>query len=367
MMDSLPPFSEKVPKPEKNPDPQEKKHGVKHYLRKTLLPLSLLGIAGTLSAQSQENNAGIDMFPDEIVSPVQKPDSFDQRFLRDYGTPEENEKKLSKLFALKRNLAHRLELPTTPLERETLEEALRGVRIEARRALDKVVGRSTDSVEFRKSYRLYDAYRDDLQALLQNPIYQARFSQELAQSGLLGAETYVAEKEQENIDRDYHVVAGTETDPFDAVEASYSPEGGVELPASPEDATVAYHEFWHEVKDVDRFITPFAKKPYEESMMRFSLEYYQGMIDSSGGKLSHKKPEELKLYYETIAELDTRRRAFEFEARRLGIWRYGDTFTENDLEKVFQKETFEKLSDDAQDFLKYTKREKIADLINRLA
>lgn len=116
-----------------------------------------------------------------------------------------------------------------------------------------------------------------------------------------------------------------------------------------QDVPVAVHEMEHEVTEGERGMSETAKRLYKEA--------YAGVGSETkiGAYLS--KPE----------ELDARKRVFEYELERNGIWKYGESFTQEHLQKALELRKAGKLTDDSQVFLDLLKPEKIPEIMNTIA
>lgn len=109
------------------------------------------------------------------------------------------------------------------------------------------------------------------------------------------------------------------------------------------------HELEHAVTDQEEHMSVYAKRLYARS--------YAGPDTSTpDGK-----------YFSRPTEMDARKRVFEYELERNGIWKYGETFTEEHLQKAIDLDIKGKLSAGATEFLLFTKPENIPVIMNTIA
>lgn len=102
---------------------------------------------------------------------------------------------------------------------------------------------------------------------------------------------------------------------------------------------------------------------------------------TEGGWLSNKA---LKLYAEAFVpspkigkksdeyvidrgEIDAWKGEFEYELEKNGVWKYGENFTQEHLQKALKLQKEGKLSDQSESFLNYLKHEKIPEIMNTIA
>ncbi len=85
-----------------------------------------------------------------------------------------------------------------------------------------------------------------------------------------------------------------------------------------------------------------------------------------GNKRFDISPEHLK-YLSEPNELNARRVAFQFEIEKMGIWKYGETFTEEHYKKIMDFSNQEKFSDSTVEFITIVKKEKLFQMMNLLA
>ena len=124
-----------------------------------------------------------------------------------------------------------------------------------------------------------------------------------------------------------------------------------ELPNGREFQNTAVHEIAHSIVDKTEDISDLAKKIYRDA---FREDY------------KHPNPEYIK-YLKNINELDAMRVSFEYEIEKLGIWKYGERFTQEHYKTIEKYYREKRLSLGAERFFEIIKPEKMLEMINTLA
>jgi hypothetical protein len=116
-----------------------------------------------------------------------------------------------------------------------------------------------------------------------------------------------------------------------------------------QDMPLAIHEIGHAITDGVDLMSDKAKKLYKDSFKEDKLN------------------QQFSDYMSSPTELDARKKVFEYELEKNGIWKYGEIFTKEHLEKALKLSKEGKLSGDSNLFLDYIKHEKIPDIMNTIA
>ena len=116
-----------------------------------------------------------------------------------------------------------------------------------------------------------------------------------------------------------------------------------------QDTPLIIHEKEHIVTRGNYLISQKAKTLYENAFQ----------ADSSNRFFSE--------YISSPTELDARKRSFEYDIEKYGVWKYGEVFTEEHLSKALELRNAGKLSGDSREFLKFLKHEKIPEIMNTIA
>jgi hypothetical protein len=125
----------------------------------------------------------------------------------------------------------------------------------------------------------------------------------------------------------------------------YTIEAGEQASGTP----IEIHELEHAITEQEQGISAYAKKMYQESFV------------------PDPKNKNLNEYFSSPTELDARKKVFEYELEKFGIWKYSEKFTKEHLDKAIQLDQDRKLSQDSSDFLKYMKHGAIPSIMNTIA
>lgn len=250
--------------------------------------------------------------------------------------------------------------------------------------------------EYETAKNKYDAVRSDMVKEIDDPMYQARLNTELKQSGLLGAETYVVEKEKQNLADDYIIVPGsaampeknvlayavpvldeskydsaTVTDFHDLLEKNKVKEGQTVLPVNDQyDATMSVHEFTHEKTNTSELVTPYAARMYQESLNESGIKNIADSWIAQGKTFGMSESELHEYVYEQFAkptEIDARKEEFKRVAEQLGFWRKDGPMTPEIVSNVEREiRNNPDLSEGVDQFLKIVRHDRIPEIINTL-
>lgn len=253
----------------------------------------------------------------------------------------------------------RLEEEQKPITAQDFEKFDSKTKERARVDLARIPDEAVDA------YQKYDAQREWLAGVVHSPAYEAKARQNEG----LSPEKIAQRKEaslrdeislndqfhttgQDNIGvRDPHSRRSRIRVRFGKIPPEKAQSYKESYPGAEhyQDVPVAVHEMEHEVTEGERGMSETAKRLYKEA--------YAGVGSETkiGAYLS--KPE----------ELDARKRVFEYELERNGIWKYGESFTQEHLQKSLELRKAGKLTDDSQVFLDLLKHEKIPEIMNTIA
>lgn len=111
-------------------------------------------------------------------------------------------------------------------------------------------------------------------------------------------------------------------------------------------APITIHELGHSTTNNRKGMSEYAKKLYAKASTQGEF------VDN---------------YSTSPTELDARKKVFEYELEKFGIWKYGEKFTEEHLKKALELKEQGKLSRDSGEFLDYLIHEKIPKIMNTIA
>ncbi|MCB9808854.1 hypothetical protein H6776_00455 [Candidatus Nomurabacteria bacterium] len=225
--------------------------------------------------------------------------------------------------------------------------------------------------EYQMIKKQYDDVRAWSKDQIMTPAYQARLANELAQSNMVGMETFYSQKRLLNLsDKTYQLDMNQDIleDSDDGAFAYYNPtegQGGswvnneaVRFPTEgvthlPYEKTLDYegvaaHEFDHESVDVDdlfgneetlvsqNLITPHALSLYQEGINNVFWDNLQIQVQSGTSEINSEALLKAREYYSDPTEIQAYKRGAIYELEQLGIWDYQSEFTEEMYEKALE-------------------------------
>jgi len=249
-----------------------------------------------------------------------------------------------------------LEEENQPLTGKDLEHFSPRTRKEVKADLPRIPEEAADA------FKKYDTQREWLAGVTHSPEYEEKA---LKNEGLtqqqLNRRREASLRDEVNLDDQFHKIKKGSLGDTDlasgkrpSIKARFGkiPEGERELHGGSErfqDNPTVVHEMEHEITDGGLGMSERAKTLYQEA-------YNGPRKDTKNGA-----------YFSQPTELDARKKSFEFELEKNGVWKYGEPFTQEHLQKALQLEKEGKLTNDSQVFINYLKHDKIPEIMNTIA
>lgn len=210
-------------------------------------------------------------------------------------------------------------------------------------------------------FKQYEMQRQWLLGIMKSPEYQARLAKEYG-----GKMPYDISERIQNVEKDSNFVVKDAPNAMGNANAFYSFEGrNTHFSASsdPRDIhTVGVHEFTHESTDGDSLLSSKADSLYRTAFDSSMLNKKDEIEIESKYKKEYNMT-----YYGRPTEIDARKKELEYELEKLGVKKYGDTFTKEHYLMLQELHKKGKLGDGADQFYRMIKPEYFLIIMNEIA
>lgn len=253
---------------------------------------------------------------------------------------------------------------------------------------------------------------------IDNPVYQKRIKENLQTSGLFGTEHFVSVETEKKLGEGYSLtnpetsdITGTnrylseralekeireqivkESGAEDGVHEyeqirKYYGDSGVDIQITPlQTPGVLVHEITHAVTDANFLLPPSTQKAYSHAFkgvnfdeVKFAYEWavtrdgiYVGASGVPKWDMLSENEKSIMVsnqneYLSNPTEIDARKAELEYHLERLGVWKYGESFTEKTYHDALLLSNEKKTSFNSYLLLHMMDKEKLIEIMNTIA
>jgi hypothetical protein len=207
----------------------------------------------------------------------------------------------------------------------------------------------------------YEKQRQWLLSIMKSPEYQARLASEYGGN----VPSNISERIG-NVEKDSNFFVKDANNALGRASAFYSVESDKVHFSAPSDfkdiSTVGVHEFTHESTDGDSLLSDKADSLYRTAFDSSMLN----KKDEQDIEAQYKK-EYNTSYYGRPPEMDARKKELQYELEKLGVKKYGDTFTKEHYQMLQKLHKEGKLGEGADQFYRMIKPEYFLIIMNTVA
>lgn len=208
--------------------------------------------------------------------------------------------------------------------------------------------------DIKNAHKNYDEQKEWLKDVIGSGEYKDRMLKEL-DSNEKAADAYIDLRKVNLDDKDYDLVYGSLVDGVKSVGEYSEDDKSIRIATNPPKGyeVTGLHEFVHDITDGGATMTKKAIDLYEKSF--------------NPNIIKERNSEEIVNYLADPTERDARKKVLEYDLEKLGVKKYGEVFTQEHYEKLFELAKKGMLSKNSLEFIVTTKPEFFLQVMNEIA